>query len=65
MVMGHTYSAAAPVKMVTNLSTNWDHDCLTSVINHEMLAPIYQGQTSETIEWYLIYMKVTLMIAVN
>ena len=41
MVMGHTNSVL--VTIVTHPGTNQAHDCLTLVINREMLAPIYRG----------------------
>ena len=43
MVTHHTDLAMAPFRMVTHLSFNWDGDCLTSVTNHEMVTPSYQG----------------------
>ena len=34
-----SHSTIAPARTVTNPSANQARDCLTSVINHEMLAP--------------------------
>ena len=72
MVMGHTKSAAAPVRMVTHPSTNWSHDCLISVINHEMLTPSYQGLSSFMIDfslssnfWYVPFQVHSVWIDVN
>ena len=42
MVMGHTNLATVPVRMVTHPSTNQASDCLTLMINHEVLTPSYQ-----------------------
>ena len=41
MIMGHADLALAPVGTVTHPSINQAYDCLTSVINHEMLGPSY------------------------
>ena len=46
IVMGHTDLAVAPVKKVTHQSINWAHDCLTSLINHEMLTPSLSWQNN-------------------
>ena len=42
MLMGHPNFATAPVRTVTNPSTNWASDCLTSVINHKIFTPSYR-----------------------
>ena len=41
MITDHTDLAMALVRMVTHPSIIWAHGCLTSVVNHEMLAPSY------------------------
>ena len=38
-----SHMTMALVRTVTHPSINWVHDCLTSVINHEMLTPTYPG----------------------
>ena len=37
MVTNHTVQAMALFRIVTHPGINWDHDCLTSVIKHELL----------------------------
>ena len=40
---GADYTLAATGRTVTHPSTNWAHDCLTSVIGPKTLAPSQRG----------------------
>ena len=63
MVMDHTNLATAPVNMGTHPSTNCPHDCLTLVINHEMLTPSCHSYPSTAgshwvaFEKYVVFQK--------